>query len=36
MNKIREPRDEYYYELNSDQIALVQEEYDSHQLPVQL
>ena len=33
MNTIK---DEYYYELNSDQIALIQEEYDSYQLPTQL
>ena len=32
----KEPKDEYYFELNSDQIALIQEEYNSHQLPVQL
>jgi len=33
MNTIK---DEYYYELNREQIELIKEEYNSNQLPTQL
>ena len=33
MNRIK---DEYYYELNREQIELIKEEYNSNQLPTQL